>query len=156
MGSLNQPPQARPVNCPPAILYVEDEENDILLLRLAFKRASLSNPFHTVSDGAEAIDYLAGNGPFADRHLYPLPSLVLLDLNLPKKSGFEVLMWVRHQPQFSSLPVVIYTSSVGLLDKDTAMLLGATDFFSKRSDLSQIATLARSLADRWLVSNEPP
>jgi CheY-like chemotaxis protein len=143
------------VKSPPAILYVEDEPNDVLLLRLAFKRARLSNPFHTAADGVEAINYLAGNGPFADRHRHPLPSLVLLDLNVPKKSGFEVLMWVRQQPQFSSLPVVIYTSSVGLLDKDTARLLGATDFLIKRSDLNQIATLARSLADRWLISSAP-
>jgi CheY-like chemotaxis protein len=144
------------VNYPPAILYVEDEENDVLLLRLAFKRAQLANPFYTAADGAEAIDYLAGNGPFADRHLHPLPSLVLLDLNLPKKSGFEVLMWVRRQPQFSSLPVVIYTSSVGLVDRDTANILGATDFFTKGSDLNAIAILARSLADRWLSSNVRP
>jgi CheY-like chemotaxis protein len=143
------------VNSPPAILYVEDEQNDVLLLRLAFKRARLSNPFHTAADGVEAIDYLAGNGPFADRHRHPLPSLVLLDLNVPKKSGFEVLMWLRQQPQFSSLPVVIYTSSVGLLDKDTARLLGATDFLIKRSDLNQIATLVRGLADRWLISSAP-
>ena len=104
-------------------------------------------------DGAEAIDYLAGNGPFADRTQHPLPALVLLDLNLPKKSGFEVLSWVRQQPQFSSLPVVIYTSSVGLIDKDTAQLLGATDYFVKRSGVNQIAELARSLAERWLPNS---
>jgi CheY-like chemotaxis protein len=138
---------------PPAILYVEDEEGDVLLLRLAFRRARLSHPVHVAVDGAEAIDYLAGNGPFADRTRYPLPSLVLLDLHLPKKSGFEVLGWVRQQPQFASLPVVIYTSSVGLIDKDTARLLGATDYFVKRSDISQIAELASSLAKRWLLKN---
>ena len=102
-------------------------------------------------DGAQAIDYLAGNGPFADRSQHPLPALVLLDLNLPKKSGFDVLSWIRQQPQFSSLPVMIYTSSVGLIDKDTARLLGATDYFVKRSGVSHIAELARSLAERWLT-----
>jgi CheY-like chemotaxis protein len=102
-------------------------------------------------DGAQAIDYLAGNGPFADRSQHPLPALVLLDLNLPKKSGFDVLSWIRQQPQFSSLPVVIYTSSVGLIDKDTARLLGATDCFIKCSAVSHIAELARSFAERWLI-----
>jgi CheY-like chemotaxis protein len=135
---------------PPAILYVEDEEGDVLLLRLALTRARLPNPIHTVADGAKAIDYLAGNGPFADRSRHPLPALVLLDLNLPKKSGFEVLAWVRQQPEFSSLPVVIYTSSVGLIDKGAARLLGATDFFVKRSGVGQITELLRSLAKRWL------
>ena len=129
------------------MLYVDDEEPDVLLLRLAFKRARLPNPIHTALDGAQAIDYLAGNGPFADRSQYPLPSLVLLDLNLPKKSGFEVLKWVREQPRFSSLPVVIYTSSVGLLDKTTADLLGANDFIVKRSDVSRISKLAQGRAN---------
>ncbi len=135
----------------PAILYVEDEPSDVLLLHVAFSRARLPNPVHIAVDGAEAIDYLAGNGPFADRSQHPLPALVLLDLNLPKKSGFDVLSWIRQQPQFSSLPVVIYTSSVGLIDKDTARLLGATDYFVKRSGVSHIAELARSLAERWLT-----
>ena len=135
----------------PAILYVEDEKSDVLLLRAAFTLARLTNPVHVVVDGAEAIDYLAGNRPFADRKQHPLPALVLLDLNLPKKSGFEVLSWIRQQPQFASLPVVIYTSSVGLMDKNTARLLGATDYFVKRSGVSHIAELARILVERWLT-----
>ena len=136
----------------PAILYVEDEPTNVMLLRIAFTRAGLTNPVHVAVDGAQAIDYLAGNGPFADRSQHPLPALVLLDLNLPKKSGFDVLSWIRQQPQLSSLPVVIYTSSVGLIDKDTARLLGATDYFIKRSAVSHIAELARSFAERWLSS----
>jgi CheY-like chemotaxis protein len=144
------------MNDRPALLYVEDEQSDVLLLRVAFTRAGLTNPVHIAVDGAEAIDYLAGNGPFADRNQHPLPALVLLDLNLPKKSGFEVLRWVREQPQFASLPVVIYTSSVGLIDKDTARLLGATDYFVKRSGLAHIAELVRSLAKRWLSQSASP
>jgi len=139
----------------PAILYVEDEKSDVLLLRVAFTRAGLTNPVHVAVDGAQAIDYLAGNGPFADRSQHPLPALVLLDLHLPKKSGFDVLSWIRQQPQFSSLPVVIYTSSVGLIDKGTARLLGATDYFVKRSGVTRIAELVRSLAERWLAENAP-
>jgi CheY-like chemotaxis protein len=140
---------------PPTILYVEDEKHDVLLLRMAFTRARLTNPVHIAADGAVAIDYLAGNGRFADRSQHPLPALVLLDLNLPKKSGFEVLKWIRQQPQFSSLPVVIYTSSVALIDKDTARLLGATDYFVKCSGVNHIAELARGLAERWLTESAP-
>jgi CheY-like chemotaxis protein len=144
------------VNSPPAILYAEDEENDVLLLRLGFKRARLPNPIHIAADGVQAVDYLAGNGPYADREQHPLPSLVLLDLNLPRRSGFEVLRWARQQPEFSSLPVVIYSSSVGLADKATARHLGATDFLAKSSDVGEIAELARRLAERWLAQGASP
>jgi DNA-binding response OmpR family regulator len=72
-------------------------------------------------------------------------------LNFPKKSGFNVLSWIRQQPQLSSLPVVIYTSPVGLIDKVTARLLGATDYFIKRFAVSHIAELTRSFAERWLI-----
>jgi len=139
----------------PAILYVEDEKTDVLLFRVAFTQAGLTNPVHIAVDGAEAIDYLAGNGPFADRNRHPLPAFVLLDINLPKKNGFEVLSWIRKQPQFSSLPVVMYTSSVGLMDKETAELFGATDYYVKRRGVNQIAELVRSLAERWLNQSAP-
>jgi CheY-like chemotaxis protein len=141
------------VNSPPAILYVEDEENDVELFRFGIARARLPNPVHVAVDGVQAIDYLAGHGPFADRSQHPLPALVILDLNLPKVNGFEVLRWLRQQPQLVSLPVVIYTSSVGLVDKDTARLLGATDFVVKLSDVNQIADLARGFAQRWLTQS---
>jgi CheY-like chemotaxis protein len=75
----------------PTILYAEDEETDVLLLRLALKRSGLAHPLQVVVNGVEAIDYLAGAGAFADRSLYPLPCLVLLDLKMPLKDGFEVL-----------------------------------------------------------------
>ena len=77
-------------------------------------------------------------------------------MNLPKKSGFEVLSWIRQQPQFASLPVVIYTSSVNLMDKDTAQLFGATDYFVKRRGVNQIAELVRTLAERWLTQSAAP
>jgi len=116
----------------------EDEKSDVLLLQVAFKRAGLLNPVHVAVDGAEAINYLAGHGPFADRNQHPLPALVLLDLNLPKKIRFR-RYWVGFVSNLSStsLPVVIYTSSVGLIDNETARLLGATDYFVKRSGVHQ-------------------
>ena len=138
------------LNSPPAILYVDDEENDVVLFRRGVERARLPNPLQIAADGVEAINYLAGNGPFADRAQHPLPALVILDLNLPGKSGFEVLSWARGQPHLASLPMVIYTSSPLLIDKDTARLLGADDFIIKSPHVDEIAALARSLAKRWL------
>ncbi len=140
----------------PSILYVEDEDSDILLLRLAFERAGLHNPINTVADGTLAIDYLAGYGPFADRRAHPFPSLVLLDLNLPRKSGFEVLEWSRAQPHLKSLPIVVFTSSDCPCDRKRVSELGANDYVLKRSDVDEIAALAQKLVQQWLTPENPP
>src|SRR5438128_10999889 len=81
-----------------AILLVEDDEGDILLLRRAFRNARIANPLIEVRDGQAAIQYLSGDGDFAERTRYPLPFLILLDLRMPKLSGFEVLAWIRDEP----------------------------------------------------------
>jgi CheY-like chemotaxis protein len=135
-----------------AVLYVEDEEADALLLSLAFKRAHLPHPIHTVIDGVEAIDYLAGKGSFADREHHPFPALVLLDLKLPRKSGFDVLEWARQQPGLAALPIVIYTSSDRETDRARAMELGASAYIVKRSNIDQLGELVRALSQRWLAS----
>ena len=129
-----------------AVLYVEDEETDALLLGIAYKRAELLNPLRIALDGVEAIDYLAGKGPYADRRAYPLPCLLLLDLKLPRKSGFEVLEWIRQQPAFADLPVVIYTSSDNAADRQRAKSLRAYDYVLKSGDLRAVAAWLRSLA----------
>ena len=130
------------------ILYAEDEENDVLLLRLAFESEGLPNLLITVVDGAEAISYLAGTGQFTDRQKHPLPDLLLLDLNLPKKSGFEVLQWARQQPALVGLPIIVYTSSQAEVDRDSAFRFGATDYIVKFSEFDQLANFARTLAGR--------
>ena len=93
-----------------SILYVEDEETDVMLLQHVFTRVGITNLLKTVKDGKEAKDYLAGNPPYNDRQLYPIPGLLLLDLNLPYWSGLEVLGWLREQPRLRWLPAVIFTS----------------------------------------------
>ena len=93
------------------ILYVEDEDADVVLLQYVLGKVGIHNPLQTVKDGRLAKDYLAGKEPFEDRRRHPLPSLVLLDLNLPYWSGFEVLKWIRQQPQLRRLPVVVLSSS---------------------------------------------
>src|SRR5690242_9739823 len=93
------------------ILLAEDSETDVLLTRRAFAKANLLNPLHVVSDGEEAIAYLAGEGRYANRAEYPLPELLLLDLKMPKKNGLEVLQWVRDQPGLRGLRIVVLTTS---------------------------------------------
>lgn len=101
-------------------------------------------------DGQQAIDYLAGKGDFADRSQYPLPALILLDINMPKKSGLEVLQWIRQQPDFKSSPVLMFTSSTRQEDMDNARQLGANDYLLKPFDPLKLSDLVRTIHDRWL------
>jgi CheY-like chemotaxis protein len=132
------------------VLYAEDEENDVFFLERAFKMAGSPHTLSTVPDGQQAVEYLAGNGAFADRARHPLPALVLLDINMPKKSGLEVLKWIREQSLFKSLPVVIFTSSSRPEDMEQAHLLGANDYLLKPSRPLKLVDLVKSLHDRWL------
>ena len=93
------------------ILLVEDREDDIILIQKAFEKGAISNPLQIVRDGEEAIHYLGGEGPYSNRAEYPLPDLILLDLKMPKVDGFELVRWIRRQPGFATIPVVVLTSS---------------------------------------------
>jgi CheY-like chemotaxis protein len=132
------------------ILCAEDEANDVFFLQRAFKITGSPHTLNAVPDGEQAVQYLAGEGPFADRERHPLPALVLLDVNMPKKSGLEVLEWIRQQPHFKSLPVVILTSSSRPEDMENARRLGADDYLLKPSDPLKLVDVVTSLQDRWL------
>jgi CheY-like chemotaxis protein len=138
------------------ILYVEDEESDRILMELAFARQGLGKAIRLVSHGQAAIDYLSGDGPYANRESFPLPAVVLLDLNLPEVHGFDVLHWVRSSPEHQKLPVVIFTSSPRDDDRRRAQVLGATDFVQKPNSPAVFQDVVRSLRDRWLTPPCPP
>ena len=127
------------------ILQVEDDENDVFFLKRAFKEAGILECLRVVTDGQEAIDYLSGTGEYADRARFPLPTLVLLDLKLPRKTGFEVLEWVREQPCFSS--------SAQPPDIMGAYELGANSFVVKPPSLDQRIDLANAIRSYWLNHN---
>lgn len=138
------------MNNPSRVLYVEDEEDDVFFLKNAFKRLGVDGCLHAVEDGERAIAYLAGLPPYADRERHPLPTFVLLDLNLPIRSGFEVLEWLRSHPQFKNMPVVIFSSSGRLEDRQRAEQLGATEYLLKPTSGIQFVDMARRLVDSWL------
>lgn len=121
----------------PPILYAEDEEFDVLLLEAAFEQVRLVHPLKVVRDGQQAIDYLAGRGRFADREEFPVPRLLLLDINLPLKSGFEVLEWLKSRSELRHLPVIVYSSSAQEGDAERARRLGANDFWLKPSSTAE-------------------
>jgi len=132
------------------ILIVEDREDDILIMRRAFEKASLINPVQVVRSGDEAVAYLSGEGKYANRAEYPLPVLVLLDLNLPRMDGFEVLTWIRQRDGIRALPVVVLTSSSQMRDVNRAYALGANSFFVKELDFQHAVDLSQLLRQYWV------
>ena len=137
-------------------MLVEDDPNDVLLIQRALRKARLVNPIEVVSDGEEAVNYLAGHGPFADRERYPLPVLILLDLKLPRKSGFEVLEWLRQQPKLKRVPVVVLTSSSRDSDINHAYDLGANSYLVKPPSFDALLKLVEEVKIYWLMLNVPP
>lgn len=138
------------------ILQVEDDENDILLFEHACQRAEVVAALQVVGDGQEAIEYLAGEGRFADRERYPLPRLVLLDLKMPRKDGFEVLEWIRQHPVLKSMVVIMFTSSAQARDVSTAYELGVNSFIVKPASVDERVLFARSLYQWWCHFNLLP
>jgi len=138
------------------ILLVEDDANDVLLIERAFEKAHLANPIKSVRDGQEAIAYLSGMPPYDDRLRYPLPALILLDLKLPRKSGFEVLNWLRQEEDLRRLPVVILTSSGQAADINRAYELGANSYLVKPVSFEALTQLVQGLGVYWLILNESP
>ena len=137
------------------ILLVDDSENDLILMRVAFKKAGCNNPLQEVHNGEEAIAYLLGEGPYSDRTKFPLPTVMLLDLNMPKKNGFDVLAWVRAQPVLKRLAIIILTASMRTEDVERAFDLGATSFLVKPGNLEALAAMLRCLCD-WVQINHFP
>jgi len=138
------------------ILVVEDNENDVLLIRRTLERSGIPNPRHFVKSGEEAINYLVGVGPYANRERFPFPGLVLLDLKLVQMDGFEVLKWVRAHPHFKDLRVVVLTSSSNIRDVNKAYQLGANSFLVKPLELENIASLFATIwIQLWKANNTP-
>ena len=138
------------------VLLVEDNEDDVALVRRAFHKGKVINPLQVVRTGEAALDYLAGNGLYADRVEYPLPELVLLDLKLPGMNGFQVLRWVRQQPGLKALRVVVLTASEALADATHAYQLGANSFLLKPVDFQEFVNITNAIQGYWLWTSKSP
>ena len=128
------------------VVYVEDEPNDAFLMRIVLEKSGVDHPLIILENGQAAIDYFAGLGS------EEVPCLLLLDLNLPRRSGLEVLQWLRKQPRFVRLPVVVFTSSEHERDRMRAQELGANDYIVKTASLEQLTSLVKMFHERWLKS----
>lgn len=138
------------------ILLAEDDPNDVLLIQRAFQRTQVVNPVQIVRDGEEALAYLGGSGQFADRDRHPLPVLMLMDLKMPRKTGLEVLEWVRQQPGLKRLPIIVLTSSNQSPDINRAYELGANSYLVKPAGFDSLLELVKNLDMYWLILNEKP
>ncbi len=132
------------------VLLVEDDLNDIFLVKRAFKMADIPNPLQVVTDGQEAISYLSGEGKYQDREAYPLPSLIVMDIKMPRKTGFEVLEWVkRNERPLRRIPIVIVSSSDTPSDINHAYELGANAYMVKPMNFRAVEHLFESITHYW-------
>lgn len=138
------------------ILLVEDSPDDQTLIRRAFRKANLLNPLHVAEDGDMAVAYLGGETGYADRTAHPLPAIVLLDLKLPRRSGLEVLAWIRAQPVIGSTPVVVLTSSRESADVARAYELGANSYLVKPVEFDGLLEMVKSVGVYWMVMSVLP
>jgi CheY-like chemotaxis protein len=130
-----------------SILLVEDDPDDVFFMERALAKAQLDLPMQVAVNGEQAINYLAGNGKYADRIAYPLPSCVFLDLKLPFVNGFEVLEWIRGQPPLAALPVIVLTSSPEERDRQKARQLGAKSYHIKPPTPPMLIEILKSVTD---------
>ena len=138
------------------ILLAEDDDNDVLLLERAFEKAGLRHSLRIVRDGDQAIQYLEGRGIYSDRKKFPLPFLMLLDLKMPGTGGFEVIQWIRREPELKRLLVVVLTSSNVQSDVDRAYELGANSYLVKPVGFDALVEMVRTTHQYWFGLNEAP
>lgn len=136
------------------VLHVDDDPSDALLFKQACRRAEVSFQLKSVGDGESAVAYLAGEGEFSDRENNPLPSLVMLDLKMPRMSGFDVLTWIRSHDPFKTLPVVIFTASNQEEDIRRAYEGGANSYLVKPVGIHTLIDIVKVIDSYWLGLNQ--
>ncbi|PMS22014.1 response regulator [Trinickia dabaoshanensis] len=138
------------------ILLVEDSPTDVMLTREAMEQYKVLNPLDIVEDGVDAMDYLKGRGKYADREP-ARPGLIILDLNLPRMSGREVLYELKQDPELRNIPVVVLTTSKSEEDVVKSYCLHANCYITKPVDFSKFIDVVRSISDFWFgVVTLPP
>jgi CheY-like chemotaxis protein len=138
------------------ILLVDDDSNDIKLIERAFSKAGVTRRLTVLKDGQEALDYLAGTGPFANRTQAQLPNTMLLDLKMPRVNGFEVIKWTKNDPRFRRLPIAVFSSSDEPNDVNRAYDLGANCYMIKPTSLPELQDAIAGFVKFWTNINRTP
>lgn len=137
-------------------LIAEDDPDTQLLIERAFRQADLSVPLYFTNDGQHAVDYLAGTGTFADRVQFPMPAILLLDLKMPFRDGFEVLRWIRAEPRLRRLVVIMFSGSSLEKDVEEAFNLGVNSFVMKPVSFSELLQVIMAIHHYWFGCNHFP
>jgi CheY-like chemotaxis protein len=139
------------------VLLVEDDPADVRLIQRAFSKVNTTFSMTRLTNGDDAVSYLSGEDPYENRAAYPIPAVVLLDIKLPRRSGFEVLDWLRRQKSpLRRLPVIMLTSTKHSTDVNRAYDLGANSYLAKPQTPSELNELAANFHSYWLGLNLPP
>lgn len=138
------------------VLIAEDNEDDAFLLQRAFRNLGLQNPIQIVTDGEQVVYYLQGQNKFRDRHQFPFPSVIFLDIKMPKMNGFEVLKWIRDHPDCHVMPTMIFSSSSHPGDVTRAYQNGANAYLVKPATLPQLESMVKRAFEFWAVCAKPP
>lgn len=139
------------------VLLVEDDVSDFRLIQRAFAKIKPSIPMLRLTHGDEAVAYLAGDAPYENRSLHPIPCVLLLDIKLPRRSGFEVLEWIRMQDSaLKRIPIIMLTSSRHQVDVNKAYELGVNSYLVKPSNNSELEQLVSAFRTYWMELNEGP
>jgi len=139
------------------VLLVEDDVSDYRLIQRAFAKIKPFVPMIRLAHGDDAVDYLAGDGPYENRSLHPVPCVLLLDIKLPRRSGFEVLEWIRAQDsELRRIPIIMLTSSGHQADVNRAYELGVNSYLVKPNNSSELEHLVSAFRTYWLELNEGP
>jgi DNA-binding response OmpR family regulator len=139
-----------------SILYVEDDQNDAILVTRALRQLHAEVKVNSVEDVETAIAYLQGEGIYADRETYPTPGMILLDIKIPGQSGLDLLRWLRDQKAFCTLPVVMFTSSMVESDIKNAYQLGANSYIVKPVSFEELMQKICGIVQVWLKINLAP
>jgi len=131
------------------VLVAEDNPDDATLLRKAVEKAGIPGAIRILTDGEQMLLYLQGRGAYANRTVNAQPSLIILDLKMPRKTGFEVLEWLQEHPEYSVVPTVVMSASVMEEDVRKAYRLGANTYFIKPGTYSELVDTMRALKDYW-------
>lgn len=138
-----------------SILLVEDDSNDVLLMKHALEKNGIRSPLQVVGDGEEAVSYLQHSGLYSDRTRFPFPSVILMDLKMPRSSGLEVLRWLKQHNRCPAVPTIVLSASRIESDVAEAYRLGATSYFVKPIDFYDLLELVRLMHEYWKRAERP-